>query len=85
MEHISKYMNQLVEVHFYDHSWTDENEEILECTTWGRMIECTGRKVVIQCWETSKSKEDDAEYAILVRSAIFEIKPLKYDEERYDA
>lgn len=85
MEQSSKYIGQLVEVHFYDHSWTNDKEELLECVVWGRMTECTGRKVIIQCWETDENKDDEAEYAILVRSAIFEIRQLKYDEGEHYA
>jgi hypothetical protein len=71
------FLGQLVEVVFWDHSWTDDETDLSECRIWGRLYKANWKRIIIQVWETGNSSTDDAEYAIIVRGAISSITRLE--------
>ena len=75
-----KYLGKIVEVTFWDHVWGDE-KELTECRVFGKLIEQTWQKLVVQVWETNKSQTDNPEYAVVAASTVLRIRSMKYDEE----
>lgn len=76
------YMDRIVEVEFMDHvTALDAKTDLMRCTVWGRLVYQDDRKIRIRRWETDESKDAmvNAEYVTLIRSAVVNIQPLKYN------
>ena len=74
----SEWIDTLVEVSFLDHGWGDDSTGLIECRIWGLFIHADEKQVTIQVWEADRSPSENAEYAVLVRAAITNVRRLEY-------
>ena len=74
------YIGKVAEITFVDHVWGDKIEDVMLCRIWGKIIKSDWQRVVVQVWETNRSEDDNAEYAIIIRAAVTSIRPLTYEK-----
>lgn len=73
----SSLLGKIVEIEFVDHTHGTNVTDVAQCIIWGKLLEATGMKVVVQQWQSDKSLTEDTENSVLFQAAIRSITVLE--------